>query len=103
MAAGYFIYGYVNTTSGNGFQKITNGTNFPEKTLFIYAKPEEAAGRLNVVWRDEDGNIEDQTTAIRGIEEAQMENGVIYSISGAQVNANQKGIQIKNGKKYVVK
>jgi hypothetical protein len=104
LLTGYNIFAWVNTTKGTGFQKITSGTTFPQKTLYLYAKPEKtAAGRLNVVWYDENGNIEEEATAIQGIQEAKAENGAIYNLAGQKVNAAYKGVVIKDGKKYMKK
>ncbi len=45
---------------------------------------------------------EDKATGIEGVE-ATTENGEIYSISGVRLNKAQKGINIINGKKVMVK
>ena len=54
-----------------------------------------------MIWRDEFGNIEAETTAIQGIVEAKAENGMIYNVAGQKVNASYKGLVIKDGKKYM--
>ena len=98
------IYVWINNkTKGVGFQKLGNITNIPEGTLFVYAAEPAAGARLNVVWRDENGNIEDETTAIKSIESTKAENGAIYNLQGVRVNAAKKGLYIQNGKKYIVK
>ena len=99
------IYGWVNSaTAGTGFQKITTGDKFPQGTLYILAAEPADGARLNVVWRDETGAIESDPTAIESIQNvAESENGEIYNLQGVRVNGTQKGIFIKNGKKYIVK
>ena len=102
------IYGWVNSASkkNTGFQKITSGKTFPKGTLYVFANEEEAAAPgLTVVWRDENGNIEETTTAISDIiAEPAQESGDMFNLQGIRVNgAAQKGIYIKNGKKFVVK
>jgi hypothetical protein len=100
------IYGWVSSEKKQvtGWQKITTGEIFPQGSMFIFAVDEEAAGRLTVNWLDEDGNIEEQTTGINSIfGEKVVEDGEIYNLQGIRVNKAQKGMFIKNGKKYVVK
>lgn len=48
-------------------------------------------------------NIADNTTAINSIETANSENAVSYNVAGQRVNANVKGIIIKNGRKFINK
>ena len=67
-----------------------------------------ATGSRQVVWLDEDGN----TTAIESVKVATEEagemndatNNATYNLNGMRVNnTNQKGVYIKNGKKFIVK
>jgi hypothetical protein len=61
----------------------------------------DAAGRLAVVWLDENGNeIKGNTTAIESVKTS-VEDGAVYNLAGQKVNANYKGVVIKNGKKYM--
>lgn len=99
----YLIYGWVNSAKGTGFQKITSGTNIPEGTLYAYAKEPADGARLIVRWYDEDGNLENEATAIRGIETEAAESGATYNVAGQKVNANYKGLVIKDGKKFMMK
>ena len=103
VADGYNLYGWVNTASNCGFQKITSGSAIPAGTLFIWAKT-PASGRITINWYDENGNLENQTTGIESIGAAEaVEEGAVYNLQGIRVNGNQKGIFIKNGKKFIVK
>lgn len=95
----YEVYGFMKT---GGFQKITTGNKIPKGTVFVFAKEPAAGGRLNVVWRDENGNIEEQTTAIETVKTV-TEDGAAYNAAGQQVRAGYKGLVIKNGKKFIVK
>lgn len=95
----YEVYGFMKT---GGFQKITTGNAIPKGTLFVFAKEPAAGGRLNVVWRDENGNIEAETTAIETVKTV-AEDGAAYNAAGQQVGAGYKGLVIKNGKKFIVK
>jgi hypothetical protein len=72
------------------------GADSNKAQFFIQSlrKP-DASGRLNVVWV-EDGN----TTAIESVKTS-TEDGAIYNLAGQKVNANYKGVVIKNGKKIM--
>ena len=75
-----------------------------EGQFFILSTNKPAgAARLNVVWLDENGFVEeDGATAIQSIEKA-TEDGPVYNLQGVRVNAAKKGLYIKNGKKYIMK
>ena len=99
----YSLYGWVNSANGTGFQKITSGSSIAKDVLYAYAK-EPAAGRLTVNWYDENGNLENETTAIQSVEaQATEAEGESFNLSGQKVAAGYKGIVIKNGKKMIVK
>ena len=101
----YKNYMYVlvnNATAGFSFQHYT-GSKINKGNIYVI-NPDKAPGaRLNIVWKDENGNVEEDATAIQSIEAAEAENGAIYNLQGVRVNAAKKGLYIKNGKKYIVK
>ena len=102
-ASGKVIYGWVNHESvGTGWMKITSGT-MPQYGLYILAAEPAAGGRLNIVWLDENGNVEEETTAIQTVKSAKADNGAIFNLAGQKVNASYKGVVIKDGKKYIQK
>jgi hypothetical protein len=101
-----YIYGWLNSaTKGTGWGKISSGKTLPKGTLYLFANEEVAAAPgLKVVWRDENGNIEDsEVTGIEEIFSNAQENGEMFNLQGIRVNNAQKGIYIQNGKKFVVK
>ena len=103
--AGTEVFVWTNSaTKGVGFGKFT-GTNIPVGTLYAYAAEDEAgAPRIN--WFDENGNMEDAPADVTGIETVatdKEQNGVLYNMQGIRVNNAQKGLYIKNGKKFIVK
>lgn len=102
----YANYMYVlvnNATAGFSFQYFT-GTKIKNGNIYVInSKAPESAGRLNIVWLDENGNVEEDATAIKAIEAAEAENGAIYNLQGVRVNNAKKGLYIKNGKKYIIK
>lgn len=102
LQAGQYLYRLTNTEDqGFGFTFFT-GTTIKEGQFFVgCAKKPEGAGRLNIVWLDEDGNVEGNATAIQKIENNTEDADAIYNLSGQKVNASYKGVVIKNGKKYV--
>ena len=99
------VYGWINNaTYGYGFQHITSGSTFPKGTLYVLAKAPAEGAAARVFWRDENGNIEDETTAIQGIvTKSEIEDGASYNLAGQKVNASYKGVVIKNGKKHIIK
>lgn len=97
-------------TYGFGFTKIdktseVNGVPryMPAKSLYIVGKDGSdvisAARNLTIVFADEETN----TTGIETVETAEQNSDAIYNLNGVRVNGAQKGIYIKNGKKYIVK
>ena len=98
-------YGYLWTKMSDSRVLIgkTNGAYNPEtKTTtadFVIACNNASAARLHVVWLD---GSEDNTTAIQTVKQ-NVEDGVIYNLAGQKVDANFKGVVIKNGKKMIQK
>ena len=101
---GNYMYALVNNaTYGFSFQYYT-GNNLNVGNIYVICSKAPAAGRLNMIWLDENGNVvEDETTAIESINAAEAAEGEIYNLQGVRVNGAQKGIYIKNGKKFIVK
>ena len=91
-----YLYRLTNK-NGIGFAQFT-GVDLTPGQFFIQScmNPNDA-GRLNVVW------LEDDATAIKGVKKAAAEAGAIYNLSGQKVNASYKGVVIKEGKKYIQK
>jgi len=103
-AAVYVNYMYVlvnNATAGFSFQHF-GGSKINKGNIYVINPAKAPAARLNIIWLDENGNVE-EATAIRSIEAAEAENGAIYNLAGQKVNASYKGVVIKDGKKYIQK
>lgn len=83
--------------SGNKFVKVNAGTVKAGKALLPASKIPTTARELKFVF-------EDETTAIRGIENGQlrMENS-FFDLQGRKIAKPTKGLYIKNGKKVVFK
>ena len=83
--------------SGNKFVKVNDGTVKAGKALLPASKIPTTARELKFVF-------EDETTAIRGIENGQlrMENS-FFDLQGRKIAKPTKGLYIKNGKKVVLK
>ena len=99
-----YVYALTNK-AGEGFafsfysgSKLNNGNIF-----VINPKAPTAAGRMNIIFLDEDGNVEFETTAIQGVQNEAENDGEIFNLSGQKVNGAYKGIVIKNGKKMIQK
>ena len=72
----------------------------PEGQFYLLAEPTAAPAR--VVWLD--GSEEDQVTGIETVETKKaVVDGVTYNLAGQKVDANYKGVVIKNGKKFFQK
>jgi len=79
--------------------KVSKKSYLPAQSLFVETDESIAAARLEVVWLD--GS---DATAIQNIlDKKGAESSVIYNLAGQKVDANYKGIVIKNGKKMIQK
>ena len=93
-----YIFKLANVGGNVAFYRVTSGT-FADKKVYIEADP--AAARLDIFVEGEG--------AITGIEnlfaaEETVDDAPVYNLQGARVNGNlQKGIYVKNGKKFIVK
>lgn len=95
---------FSGTTMKGGYDDGTEDTCADAQFFIQSVRKPDAAGRLNVVWLDEDGNvIEGAATAIQGVEKAAVKDGAIYNVAGQKVAASYKGLVIKDGKKYIQK
>jgi hypothetical protein len=89
-----FKLGKNKNTGAVGFFRIKTGT-FKANTVYIQASsPARFADFIE---------INGDATGIQNIEAAEAEDGAIYNLQGVRVNGAQKGMFIKNGKKYIVK
>lgn len=96
------IYVMLNPAKQNlAFGKLNQyatTANLPKNAVYVISNtdPQAAGGRLNVIFEgDEDA------TGINNIQEIKADNDAIYNLQGVRVNATQKGMYIKNGKKYI--
>ena len=99
---GNYVYRLENPT-GNGFGFYSYTKTLKKGQFFVLSSNAPAAGRLNIVWLDENGNVENDATAINSIVKKAQNNGAIYNLAGQKVNAAYKGVVIKDGKKYIQK
>ena len=67
-------------------------------SFYVIASRYAGASAARIVWLD--GS--EEATAIKEVKKV-VEDGVIYNLAGQQVDANYKGIVIKNGKKMIQK
>ena len=88
--------GYLN------WQLVAKSSYLPANSVYVVTDESAlATARLNVVWLD---GTEDVTGILESIsEKAGNNNGAIYNLNGIRVSGTQKGIYIKNGKKFIVK
>jgi hypothetical protein len=97
-----YLYRLTNNaaTGGFGFTFFSGSTMKADQFFFISQKAPNAAGRIETVWLDENGFVEEEATAIKQIKNV-TEDGESYNLAGQKVNASYKGVVIKNGKKYI--
>ena len=81
-----------------GLQWLTpkDAVRLYDNTVYIFADAPSAA-RLQVIWLDDNN-----ATAIQTVKKAE-DTDAIYNLAGQKVDANYKGIIIKNGKKMIQK
>ncbi len=100
------------TNCGNYLYRLSNNGSFGfsayKKTLkpgqyYILLKTQPAAGRLQTVWLDENGNVENDATGINSVVEKSENAGVTYNLAGQKVRSGYKGVVIRNGKKMILK
>ena len=98
--------------NGNYLYRLSNNGSFGfsayKKTLkpgqyYILLKKQPAAGRLQTVWLDENGNVENDATGINSVVEKSENAGVTYNLAGQKVRSGYKGVVIRNGKKMILK
>lgn len=84
-----FILAYT-SNNGLGFYKYTSPLDAGDVYLNI---PATTKSRLEIV-------IDDEVTGIGNIAVENISNGALFNVAGQRVDANYKGVIIKNGKKY---
>ena len=77
------------------FTKLTSGTIAAGKAYLQIAK-NAAPNAISVVFADE-------STGIAAVGQATVANDRCYNLSGQRVSTPQKGLYIKDGKKYIIK
>ena len=84
------------------WKKIDVKSYLPKDAVFVVTEEQPAsASELEVVWLDGTENV---TGIIERLSDEQSnENGAVYNLQGVRVSNAQKGIYIKNGKKFIVK
>lgn len=100
-----YLYRLTNTSGvGFGFTAFTGTTIKAGQFFIVCSRKPNGAGRLEVVWLDEDGNVEGEATGIETVKNIDVNNDAIYNLQGVRVDNPVKGrVYIQNGKKIVVK
>jgi hypothetical protein len=89
-----YVFKLGNNKGNVAFYRFKSG-DFKEGTIYI---EDEAAARFDAM----EIVIEDNTTGIKAINEnVENDNAPIYNLQGVRVNSVQKGMYIKNGKKFM--
>lgn len=98
------------TNAGNDNTEVVAGsvdTNADKKATVTYTVKAVKNGSIKIKetaggFRLHKLSILDETSGINNIT-TESKSSAIYNIAGQRVNANMKGLVIKNGKKYIVK
>ena len=101
-----YIYMLTNLERNGGFGFTHfGGTTLKAGNFYIISTREpSASGRLETVWVDADGNVENEATAISAAVKEAAGDDAVYSLSGVKMTAPKaKGVYICNGKKFIVK
>lgn len=106
VTEGMYIYMLTNLERNGGF----GFTHFGGSTLkagnfyIISTREPSASGRLETVWVDADGNVENEATAISAAVKEAAGDDAVYDLNGVKTSAPKaKGVYIRNGKKFIVK
>ena len=83
--------------SNNNLYNVTSNVNVGAYRAYFTVNA--SSGVKNFVLSFDD----DMATAIEGVEASQNENAVIYNLAGQRVSKLQRGVNIVNGKKVLVK
>lgn len=84
-----------NGTAGVGFYKV-NTADIIAKPFRAYLTAQSDNSRLSIIYADE-------STGISNVEAQTTNAEAVYTLNGIRVNQPQKGIYVKNGKKFIVK
>lgn len=80
-----------------GFYQVNNGVVIPEGKAYLEYTGSNTVKGFTFVFDDED------PTGIEGVQEVQEVQGAIYNLAGQRIGKMQRGINIVNGKKIMVK
>ncbi|MBQ9640915.1 MAG: hypothetical protein IJV06_05100 [Bacteroidaceae bacterium] len=90
-------YVLQNGNDGVGFYKVAS-SDIVAKPFRAYLTAQSSGAKIRI-----DYTGTDDATGINLVNAQNVEDGVIYNLSGMRVSQPTKGIYIKNGKKFIVK
>ena len=91
-------YVLQNGSDGVGFYKVAESAPIKIKPFRAYLTAQSSGAKIRI-----DYTGTDDATGINLVNAQNVEDGVIYNLSGMRVSQPTKGIYIKNGKKFIVK
>lgn len=97
VPADSYVLAYQKSADKQGFFKTDGTVNCPQNKCYL--TPAAAAQSVKAFYFYNDG----EATGIEGIVGNNDENVVIYDLSGRRLNKLQKGVNIVNGRKVLVK
>ena len=94
---------YADTEANQAADRVGEYKVLSKKSLYVVGKVNTpGAPELEIVFEG-DENFNPNFTGIEDVKVAEQNSDAIYNLQGVRVNNAQKGIFIKNGKKFVVK
>ena len=83
------------------FDPVAKTSYLPKGALFVETVEGASSARpMEIIWLDGE---EDYTGIIESVKDINANEGAVYNLQGVRVSGAQKGIYIKNGKKFIVK
>ena len=82
--------------------RLFSGNTFNNATLYV---PVGTIDNYKATdgWKDFDYIVEGTPTGIKVIENTQNKNATVYDLNGVRLSEAKRGINILNGKKFIVK
>lgn len=96
---GGYVLARNKNTGTQGFFRTSSGVTCPQYKCYLTVPSESSEAQTNAFYFDNEGT----TTGIEAIFGGENEEVVIYDLSGKRLNRLQKGVNIVNGHKVIVK
>ena len=96
---GSTIFALANGSNGVGFYLVGDGVNIPSGKAYLKVTANTGGGGVKAFY----GFDEDDATSLNDLKDFKDSKDTIYNVAGQRMSKTQKGINIVNGKKVMVK